>query len=75
MSESFYPFKLVGTDLCIDGEKITIADVIADGTPLTHLKMACFVHQQEKELTSVQQNFWEIETCSSETKRERLRPE
>ena len=54
---------------------IGAADVIAGGTPLTHLNMACFVHQQEKELTSVQQNFWEIETCSSETKRERLRPE
>ena len=54
---------------------IRAADVIAGGTPLTHLNMAYFVHQQEMELTSVLQKFWEIDTCGSETKKERLRPE
>ena len=46
------------------------ADVIAGGTPLTHLNMAYFVHQQEKELTSVLQKFWEIETWIRDNKRE-----
>ena len=54
---------------------IGAADVIAGGTPLTHLNIAYFVHQQEKELTSALTSVWEIETCGSETKRERLRPE
>ena len=44
------------------------ADVIAGGTPLIHLNMAYFVHQQE--LTSVLQTFWEIETWIRDKKRE-----
>ena len=48
--------------------------MIAGGTPLTHLNMAFFMHQQEMEITSVLQEFWEIETCGSETKREILIP-
>ena len=54
---------------------IGAADVICWGTPLTYLNMAYFVLQQEMELASVLQKFWEIETCGSETTKERLRPE
>ena len=36
-------------------------------------KMAYFVHPQQKELTSVLQKFWEVESSRSELKRERLR--
>ena len=36
---------------------IGAADVISGGTPSAHLNMTYFVHQQEKELTSVLQTF------------------
>ena len=41
----------------------------------TNLNMAYFVHQQEKELSSVLQKFWEVDSSGSIIKREPLKKE
>ena len=54
---------------------IGAADVVDGSLSCTNLNMAYFVHPQGKELTSVLQKFWEIETAGSELKKESLRRE
>ena len=50
---------------------IGAADVVDGSSPCTNLNVAYFVHPEMKELTSVLQKLWEIETSDSELKRER----
>jgi len=46
-----------------------------DSVQQTNFNMAYFVHQQEKELSSVLQKFWEIDSSGSITERELLKKE
>jgi len=40
-----------------------------------NFNMAYFVHQQEKELSSILQKFWEVDSSGSITERELLKKE
>jgi len=50
-------------------------ELAEDSVQQTNFNMAYFVHQQEKELSSVLQTFWEVDSFGSITDRELLKKE
>ena len=54
--------------MCIGSPKLT-----EDSVQQTNFNVAYFVHKQEKELSSVLQKFWEVDSSGSITERELLK--
>ena len=50
-------------------------ELIEGGVPQTNFSVSYFLHQQDKELSSVLQKFWEVDSSGSITERQLLKKE